>query len=119
VSQEIASLCGVRTWGNGKGIDLTAQVFFGLPHDVEVACYLAKICERAMKADVEKASVEWMLFPRRRSKLSDSFLNGMSQRLSERLRELSWARHKATGSALVPVKDALIEQAMADQGIEL
>jgi len=117
----IAELCGVKTWGDGSGALLRNQTFFGLPHDVEVADYLAEICERAMKNDLARASSQggWALRPRRIGMLSDSFLEGMSRRLAERISELAWTRKKATGSALVPVKDALIEQAMADKGIEL
>lgn len=116
ISMAIADLCDVRTWKNTSS---SRRVFFGLPHDVEVARYLAEICERAMRTDVDRASQEWVLFPRKRHKLSDSFLSGMTQRLCERIEELAWARHRATGTALVPLKDAIIEQAMKDKGIGL
>lgn len=117
----IADLCGVRTWGDGGGALLSKQTFFGLPHDVEVAGYLADVCERAMANDLASASAAggWALFPRKRAVLSDSFLAGMSRRLSERISELAWTRKRATGSALVPLKDAIIEREMEDKGIEL
>lgn len=121
VSMAISELCGVRSWSNtSRAGTREARTFFGLPHDVEVALYLAEICERAMGSEVTKASAAWALFnPRKRSVHSDSFLMGMADRLSERISELAWARRRATGSALVPLKDAIIEKAMADRGIEL
>jgi Protein of unknown function (DUF2786). len=119
VSAAIAELCGVKTWGKRSRSGKPEQVFFGLPHDVEVAVYLQRICERAIADGLKKASVEWALRVRRKAALDDSYLSGMSRRLAERIREIAWTRARSTGTALVPVKDALIEQAMKDRGIEL
>lgn len=120
VAMAIAELCGVKTWGEqGMGGRLEGQAFFGLPHDVEIAGYLARICERAMASGLEKASVEWVLKVRKRDALADSYLNGMSHRLAERIMEIAWTRRRSTGSALVPVKDGLINEALKDRGIQL
>jgi len=121
VCKAISELCGVRTWSelNIAGTR-ERQKFFGLPHDVEVAGYLAEICERAMKRELEVLRRECAFYtPHKRSRKIDSFFEGMSERLQKRIRELAWARSKATGFALVPVKDAVIEAEMQKRGIEL
>src|SRR4051812_23555837 len=46
-----------------------------------------------------------------RSAKTDAFLSGMSARLGARIREMAASR-KVTGNALVPMKDALIEEAL-------
>jgi hypothetical protein len=43
----------------------------------------------------------------------------MAHRLAERITEMADARKTGTGTALVPLKDALIEQSLKDDGIDL
>lgn len=121
VAMAISTLCETRFWNNGSGATATKGTFYGLAHDVEISGYLFDICEGAMRRDAERYHEEHLRYlavaarPRRR----DSFLGGMADRLSQRILEISWARKRSGGTALVPVKDAIIDLAMKEDGIEL
>lgn len=121
VRSAIAKLCGVKSWitidGNNKQVSYT---FFGFPHDVEIAYYLADLCTRMMRRHLDQCMKEAALYTKwKRDRLIRSYLQGLSDRLSDRIQELSWVRRKATGNALVPVKDEIIEQAFAKEDIGL
>jgi len=119
VAAAIAQITGTRFWVNGSGSLATVGSFFGLPHDVEVAGYLLDICEGAMRRDsgaFEKGIM--LLRPSVRSARKDSFLAGMADRLGGRIREMAAGR-KATGNALVPLKAALIEEALREARVDL
>jgi len=119
VAAAIAEMTGTRFWVNGSGALATVGTFFGLPHDVEVAGYLLDICEGAMRRESDAFERGIMLLrPRVRSARKDSFLAGMADRLGGRIREMAAGR-RATGNALVPLKAALIEQAMREAKVEL
>jgi hypothetical protein len=121
VAIAIAELAGARFWVNGSGAAATKGTFFGLPHDVEVAGYLLEICEHAMRRDSESFLREmgFMLLERRfRERKADAFLAGMAARLSERLREMAASR-RTTGRALVPLKEAMIDESLKAEKIEL
>jgi len=120
VANAIAKLVGARFWVNGSGAAATKGTFFGLPHDVEVAGYLLDVCENAMRRDTQAFLTEtgFVLLERRfRERKADAFMAGMADRLSERIREMAPSR-KATGTALVPLKDALIEEALKSENAE-
>ncbi|WP_315921285.1 DUF2786 domain-containing protein [Mesorhizobium sp. SP-1A] len=117
VSMAIAELCEVEVIGLVNDARLrTGYRIYGLPVDVEIAQYLHEIIITAMKYEMTRASGGWMLYvPRKREIAQHSFLDGLTERLAERIRELAWARqHKKTGNALVVAKDALIKAAMED-----
>lgn len=119
VAVAIAEMTGTRFWLDGPRSISRAGVFFGLPHDVEIACYLLDVCESAMRRETEAFERTIALFRRTiRSARRDAFLTGMSRRISERIRELAWTR-RSTANALVPVKEELIKKAMEDEGINL
>lgn len=117
VSMAIAELCEVEVIGLTDNSRLkTGYRIYGLPVDVEIAQYLHEIIIAAMKHELKRASGGWMLYvPRKRDIAQHSFLDGLTERLAERIRELAWARqHKKTGNALVVAKEALIKEAMKD-----
>jgi hypothetical protein len=117
VSSASAKLCEVEVIGLVDGSHLrTGYRIYGLPVDVEIAQYLHEIIIGAMKHELKRARGAWMLYvPRKRDIAQHSFLDGLTERLAERIRELAWARqHKKTGNALVLSKDALIKAAMED-----
>lgn len=118
VSAAIADLCEVRRWTVAGDLE---EEFLGLSHDVEVAVYLARICERAMVNALRKQAACWALFrPNKRSRMRDSFVEGMADRLADRISDIAWhRRNRTTGTALVPVKDAKIDEAMDRMGITL
>lgn len=119
VAGAIAHFCSVREWREMRGMKASYH-FMGIGPDAEIAAYLFDICARAMTKEAEATQKEWALLrkPVRYTKVR-ARLKGMSERLCFRIMELSWMRHKATGSALVPVKFDVIDQAMADEGIRL
>jgi hypothetical protein len=117
VSAAIAKLCSVREWRQKSGLSARYS-FMGVGPDAEIAAYLFDICSRAMRKEAEAAEREWRLLvkPVRYTRVR-ARLKGMSERLCERILELSWRRHKATGSALVPVKFDIIDKEMEKEGI--
>lgn len=117
VSAAIADLCEVKVIGLTNGARLrTGYRIYGLPVDVEIATYLHQIVIAAMKHELKKASGAWMYYVlRKRDIAQHSFLDGLTERLAERIYELAWARqHKKTGNALVVAKDGLIKAYMED-----
>ena len=119
VVSAITELCSVRGWKEQTDQKLTYR-FVGVGPDAEIAAYLFDICSRAMTNTALEAEKDWALARRwvRYSK-ARARLAGMAQRLSERILELSWMRHKATGSALVPAKFDLIDTHLSSEGIKL
>lgn len=117
VSRAIAKLCEVEVIGLAdRARRTTGYRIYGLPVDVEIAQYLHEIIIAAMKHELKRAKGAWMLYvPRKRDIAQHSFLDGLTERLAERIRGLAWARqHKKTGNALVVAKDALIKTAMEE-----
>jgi hypothetical protein len=113
IVKAISDLCRVKILIIGP---LSGKVsIVGMEIDVAIAEYLLNVCTSAMRHEVDKASKAWMLqmklMPRRRA----SFLQGMAERLDERLKELAWARSK-TGNALVVVTDKVVKDVLAKRG---
>jgi len=117
VSTAIAELCEVKVIGlTNRARVMQGYRIYGLPVDVEIAEYLHEIVIDAMQNELKKASAAWGLFVRRRQEIArHSFMDGLTGRLAERIRELAWARqHKKTGNALVVAKEAMIKKALKD-----
>ena len=117
VTHAIANFVGVKLWKlKGHTIKI---VFFGLPHDVEVATYFMVLCQNAMES-------EWALFKKSEdyanesathngNSIRTSFMHGMAKRLSGRIvemrQEVEQTRNKqAESTALVLVKNQTIDQ---------
>lgn len=94
----------------------TKVEFVGYDTDREIAAYLLEICARALKDGAAAEDRRNSLFRhniRLRKRLG--FIEGMSGRLSERIKELAWARRsRISGNALVPVKMAKINEHVGD-----
>lgn len=112
----IASLFGVKTWGglsreeDKLGLGFTTRVkpfiFFGLANDVTASIATMSICFSAVATTAE----------RERRKRAD-FAAGMIARLAERIDEL---RPKVqTGTALIVLKDQLVNAEFAKLGLRL
>jgi hypothetical protein len=117
VASAIADLTGARYWVGRAGM-APEITFFGFEHEVEVAKYLLHICARAMRDHEGRLNRELGLLTLavRRRRIAP-FLDGMADRLYQRIRAL--IPPKATGTGLVVLHDALVTQAMEDAGINL
>lgn len=117
IADAVGELCNVRVLisGPGKG----EVTIIGLELDAAIAEYLLSICVHAMRYEAEKASKAWELKAlNHRMRSRAAFLQGMSKRLKERLRELSWARRKASnGTTLVVVTDKMVDDLLAIHGM--
>ncbi len=116
VSNAIAVLLGVKSWiSRGSNFKI---LFFGLPHDVEVAIYLMALCQNAMESELVafRKSNEYLKESQfyNGNSIRASFMHGMGNRLSGRIIEMSeeaeCARNEqAESTALVLVKNETIE----------
>lgn len=123
VAEAIALLTDTKTWGDGAGAAATRQTFFGLTHDVRIAVYLLEICERAMRTEAKTFERGLTLYRKevRRSR-SLAFLDGMSDRLASRIREINRSRASRAsgdGRAVVLVKSDMLVQALHEAGVDL
>jgi hypothetical protein len=116
VADGIAYMTGCRYWSSAPGFR-TEVTFFGFAHEVEIARYLLDICARAMRQEDRRLNrIHGLLVPRKRRMIILPFLDGMADRLRERIRALKPAA--PTGKGLVVLRGALIDAALADEGIE-
>jgi len=110
----IAELCSCRFLVYPR--TRTRVEFVGYDTDRQIAAYLLEICARSLKDGADGEDRRNGLFRhniRMRKRLG--FIEGMSGRLSERVRKLAWARReKSSGNALVPVKMARIDDHVGD-----
>lgn len=98
-------------------------VFFGLPHDTEIAGYMFEICRSALARSSEayRAGISLFRAKVRERKLRE-FQWGMADSMADQLRKMRdqrRARAGDTGRGLVTVKQALIERDFAALGIDL
>lgn len=93
-------------------------VFFGTPHDLEIALFLYEVCAEAMEHD-------WAMYMERAGysmKKRMSFRAGFSNRVYERLMEMKKQRDAARASScrdLIVLKDQLVTEEWAKRGIRL
>lgn len=94
-------------------------VFFGVPHDVEIALYLYEVCAEAMDHDW----VSFMDVHGYSLKKRASFRAGFSHRVYDRLMEMKRerdARNASTCRDLIVLKDQLVTEEFARQvGVKL
>lgn len=114
----ISKLCSVLTLVTGPSDDHIE--FVGHPIDVEFAQYLSAICLRALETQAERSNREYALFRLnvRRRKI-ESVLQGMSERINTRLKDLAWARREAQGTALMEVKEDIANRTLEEHGFLL
>lgn len=140
VARHIAQLCDCMYWHSiqtdPRDTDLPAVwqreastiVFFGLPADAEIACYLFDLISNAIVAEigVYKESPDYQREVEAgvngRTAIT-SFIDGMETRLGSRLDAMRDEKHRAvqeaTGRALVIVKEAQIKEDFEATGIKL
>lgn len=119
----IEAYCGVRSWMRSKWDErrgrYTVRVFIGLKPDVEMAHYLYVMIDGAIKSEL--AAFQRSRGYRDRGDTA-SFQLGMARRINARLhdmaRELEPVAVTATGTALVLVKNAVVNQAYDALGLK-
>lgn len=117
-AQAIGKLTGARYWTTGPGVNPAEHTFFGFAHEVAVAGYLLDICAHAMRGERDRIWRHNMLLrPGRRRMIILPFLDGMADRLHERI--LALRPPAPTGTGLVALRGALIDAAVAQAGISL
>jgi predicted transcriptional regulator len=115
IVRAISQLCHVRILISGPGDKRVSIV--GLELDVEIAGYLLDLCIVAMTNEVEKASRLWRLQIHHMARKRSSFLQGLTDRLKERLDELAWARSRS-GNALVVITDEIVADVLKRHGVK-
>lgn len=121
----LARLCDVKCWLDPRS---GKQVFFGFDSDAEIAVFLYDTLCSAIESEIEKFknsdeyAIEQMRGYNGRS-LVTSFIHGMTGRISGRLSDMAHEKRatvqRATGTALVPVKEAQIAAEFEDLGMSL
>ncbi|MDP1642753.1 MAG: DUF2786 domain-containing protein [Phenylobacterium sp.] len=119
VAAAIADLVGVRYWTTGAGVRPVQVTFFGFTHEVEIATYLLEICQHAMRGQLTRLQRDVALLRRTVQAMRiRAFLDGMAERLAERIRALKPPPAPA-GTGLVVLRGELIDKALHVAGIEL
>lgn len=117
VAAAIADLTNTRTWTGGEGAP-TGNTFLGLSHEVEVAAYMLAICDRAMRTEAQGLMRAVRHLPQiKQAAKVVPFVDGMADRLARRIRDM--IPPIPTGTGLIVLRNALIDQEMARHGIEL
>jgi hypothetical protein len=110
VAAAIAHLTNTRTWNERPG-DRQHCTFFGLQHEVDVACYLLEICAGAMTtATLALIRRDRLFTAAKRRRAARPFLNGMSDRLAVRIRAMK--PPEPVGTGLMVLHNALVDAAM-------
>lgn len=114
----IAALTGAKHWVSAPGVFPVEQHFFGFAHEVDVARYLLEICARAMRTERDRlVRASGRMRPAQLRNLVNPFLDGMADRLRERILAMR-PPPPPPGTGLVVVRGALIAEALAAAGLE-
>ena len=117
IGDGIAHLLDVRYWTSSV-CSAPSVSFFGFDHEVEIASYLLDICRCAMSSRMKSLEAEYRLLrPGVRRRRIGPFLDGMADRLQQRLREMKPVH--PPGKGLVVLRNDLIDAEMAKEGINL
>ena len=122
----IAAFFDCRVWLEAAESGTLRYIFFGLPGDVQAAVYLHDLIVQAFATETMKfqaAEFYGSLFSAERRSATNSFQVGLAHGIIEKLHALRRARNVdssgASGRALVPVKQSIIEQEMERLGLTL
>lgn len=117
IAKAIGELCAVEVLISGHGNG--EMHIIGSPIDVDFGRYLCAICLRAIESEAKAADRRYALFRSNvRYRNTQSVLQGMSQRLNERILELAWARRARTTNAIVVAKEDIVEETKLRLGIK-
>lgn len=124
---DLAKFCDCMIWHSGVA-ETRKYNFFGMPQDVEMACYLyellADTCLRELELYKETEHYAQQLARGMSGRITRSdFLRGMEERLCARLIDMRKAKAEtikaATGTALVIVKEVQIKEDFEALGMKL
>lgn len=117
VASAIAYMMDIRYWSAKPGSPKVIT-FFGFDHEVQIASYLLDICKNAIETQIAKEEYSARLLRERaRNRYISSFIDGMTDRLAKRIREM---KNKApTGRGLIVLKRDLIDAELFNQGMKL
>lgn len=114
----ISKLTGSTFWASAPGVFPEEIHFFGLAHEVEVAGYLLEICARAMRGERDRIKARaGRMRPAALRNVLHPFLDGMADRLAERIHAL--IPPVAHGIGLVVVRGELMRAALDEAGIAI
>lgn len=114
----IAHFCEIVTYRVTNDGHAGKYVFFGTPHDLEIALYLYEVCAEAMEYDWS----EYMEHNGYSMKKRASFRAGFASRVYRRLMDMKAerdARNASTCRDLVVLKDQLVREEFAKSGVKL
>ncbi|PVM90688.1 DUF7168 domain-containing protein [Caulobacter endophyticus] len=118
IATAIGQLTGATSWRSLAGVYPVQINFFGLEHEVQVARYLLEICARALRDACERQNRDLALLrPIIRRARMQAYLDGMADRLAERIRAMK--PPAPTGTGLVVLRNQLVDAALAEAGIQL
>ncbi len=111
VAAAIAELTGSRYWRSPHGVAPVVITFFGFEHEVQISRYLLAICARAMGDGKNSIIRKYaLLVPARRRRHLLAFLDGMADRLAERITDQ--IPKAPPGAGLVVLRNSLIDAAL-------
>ena len=117
----VGAFCDCRVWSEKTADGEIRYVFFGLPADVAGARYLYELVEQAFATETELFKRSDLYTQHRsgdRRSATQSFqtglAHGIARKLDELLRQREQTMRDATGRDLVPVKEAVVEDELAD-----
>lgn len=126
VLSAIAYFTDTKVWRSTLRDGTISYRFFGLEHDVLIAKYITKICDKAIifgGEDFRRSEQFQNAYAGERPKLRQSFQVGMASRLSTRIRKMKDEQRSedkvSSGRDLVVVKNAIVEDEWAKTGIDL
>ena len=109
----IARYCGVKMWFSNEDGDGRIISILGLRGDMEMAKYLYRLLAAVIKSESSRF----------KGAIKSSFQVGMATRVNERLiqmaKDLEPKAKTASGTALVVVKNAVVNDAFGKLGIRL
>ena len=118
VARGISVLTDTRWWTSGPGVHPIEIGFFGFDHEVAVARYLLEICAGAMRrAELAQHYQYALLRPAARRRRILPYLDGMADRLGERIAAMKPPTPAGTG--LIVLRRELVDAAAADIGLTI
>jgi hypothetical protein len=121
----IARFCACKVW-LARSEARASYIFFGFATDAKLAAYLFSVIDRAIRSELlafrqESPALAGVALRR----ASMSFQQGMAARIAERLdtmqaeREASVAANRVAGTALMVIRDQVVEAAFREAKIRL
>jgi hypothetical protein len=121
----IAAFFDCRVWVEQMSGRALRYVFFGLRGDVAAAQYLYDLVERAFRTETDRfrAGALYAEMATERRCATHSFQVGLARGICDKLAQMQTAREASrrsvSGRDLVPVKAAMVDDALARLGLDL